>query len=219
MQTARALFRGPLTQTAKALAAGEVSAAHAGVLAAGTDDLPPATAAEAEPVLLEAAGRLDPPGLRRVIAHLREVTDPAGAEQKQQRRFERRGLWLASTWEGMVAVNGLLDPEAGQTLLAALEPLARPSGVEDARTGWQRNADALTELARRSLEHGCLPRAGGVRPQLLVTVDLVRMSTRSGPTVLVRSGPTSRPCGASPGSAQPHSAATGTGPGGTITGR
>jgi hypothetical protein len=28
---------------------------------------------------------------------------------------------------------------------------------------------------------------------------LVRMSTRSGPTVLVRSGPTSRPCGASPG--------------------
>jgi hypothetical protein len=27
----------------------------------------------------------------------------------------------------------------------------------------------------------------------------VRMSTRSGPTVLVRSGPTSRPCGVSPG--------------------
>ena len=29
--------------------------------------------------------------------------------------------------EGMVAVNGLLEPEAGQTLLAALEPLARPT--------------------------------------------------------------------------------------------
>ncbi len=33
-------------------------------------------------------------------------------------------------------------------------------------------ADALTELARRTLESGQLPQSGGVRPQLLVTVDL-----------------------------------------------
>ena len=163
VQTARALFRGPLTQTAQALAAGEVSAAHAAVLANGTADLPPATAAEAEPVLLEAAGRLDPLGLRRVIAHLRYVADPEGADQQAQRRFERRGVRLSSTFEGMVGIDGLLDPEAGQTLLAALEPLARPNGVEDARSGWQRNADALVELARRSLERGGLPQTGGVR--------------------------------------------------------
>ena len=72
----------------------------------------------------------------------------------------------------MVAVNGLLEAEAGQTLLAALEPLARPSDAADARTGGQRRADALTELARRTLEGGQLPQSGGVRPQLLVTVDL-----------------------------------------------
>ena len=30
----------------------------------------------------------------------------------------------------------------------------------------------LTELARRHLEAGRLPRTGGVRPQLLVTVEL-----------------------------------------------
>jgi hypothetical protein len=70
-------------------------------------------------------------------------------------------VWLAPTWEGMLAVGGLLDPEAGQTLLAALEPLARPASAEDDRSGWQRNADALTELARRSLEGGRLPRSGG----------------------------------------------------------
>ena len=74
--------------------------------------------------------------------------------------------------EGMVAVNGLLDPEAGQTLVAALDPLARPASADDTRTGGQRRADALTELARRSLEAGQLPQTGGVRPQLLVTVDL-----------------------------------------------
>jgi hypothetical protein len=72
----------------------------------------------------------------------------------------------------MVAVDGLLEPEAGQTLLAALEPLAGPATADDSRNGGQRTADALTELARRALEGGRLPQAGGVRPQLLVTVDL-----------------------------------------------
>jgi hypothetical protein len=115
-----------------------------------------------------------------VIVHLRQVADPDAAEQAQQRRLDRRGLWLAPTWEGMLAVEGLLEPEAGQTLLAALEPLARPSGAHDDRSGWQRNADALAELARRGLEGGRLPRSGGVRPQLLVTVDLATLLGQPG---------------------------------------
>jgi hypothetical protein len=73
---------------------------------------------------------------------------------------------------GMVAVNGLLDPEAGQMLVAALEPLARPQDSQDPRSASQRRADALVELARRNLEGGQLPQSGGVRPQLTVTVDL-----------------------------------------------
>jgi hypothetical protein len=175
VRTARALFRGSLAGTAQALAAGEISSTHAAVLAHGTGDLPAHTTMEAEPVLLEAARRLDPRRLRRVVAHLRQVADPQGADADQERRHDRRGLWLAPTWEGMLAVDGLLDPEAGQTLLAALEPLARPGSADDDRSGWQRNADALTELARRSLEGGRLPRSGGVRPQLLVTVDLATL--------------------------------------------
>jgi hypothetical protein len=72
----------------------------------------------------------------------------------------------------MVALDGLLEPEAGQTLVAALEPLARPHSATDERSGGQRRADALTELARRALEGGRLPQTGGVRPQLTVLVDL-----------------------------------------------
>ena len=94
------------------------------MLAAGTQDLPAPTASEAEPVLLEAARRLDPPRLRRVVAHLQLVADPEGAASQAERRHVRRGLWLTPTLEGMVAVDGLLEPEAGQTLVAALEPLA-----------------------------------------------------------------------------------------------
>jgi Domain of unknown function (DUF222)/HNH endonuclease len=172
VRTARALFRGPLAGTGQALVEGELSLAHAQVLAAGTQELPDQVAREAEPVLLEAARRLDPPRLRQAITHLRLVADPEGADAQAERQHQRRGVWLSATWEGMVAVNGLLDPEAGQTLQAALEPLARPANAQDDRSGGQRRADALTELARRSLEGGRLPRSGGVRPQLLVTVDL-----------------------------------------------
>ena len=172
VRTARALFRGPLAATATAVVDGQISVAHASVLAHGTHDLPAHLTVEAEPVLLEAARRLDPPRLRRVLGHLRLVADPDRAEHDSERRQQRRGLWLATTWDGMMALQGLLDPEAGQTLLAALEPLARPTDAADARSGDQRRADALGELARRSLEAGRLPQTGGVRPQLTVTVDL-----------------------------------------------
>ena len=63
-----------------------------------------------------------------------------------------------------MAVDGLLEPEAGQTLLAALEPLARPADANDSRSGSQRNADALTELARHALEGGRSPRPVGSGP-------------------------------------------------------
>jgi Domain of unknown function (DUF222) len=180
VRVARALHRGPLAGTAQALAEGEVSYQHAAALTRATQALPPATTAAAEPVLLEAARRLDPPTLRKVVGHLVEVADPDTAHEQTLRRHERRGLWVAPTFEGMVAIDGLLNPEAGETLLTALEPLARPTVAEDERTAAQRNADALTELARRQLEGGRLPQAGGVRPQVVVTVDLASLLGQAG---------------------------------------
>jgi hypothetical protein len=180
VRTARALFRGPLPQTAKALTDGQLSVAHAAVLAAGTHHLPDHVTSEAEPVLVQAARRLDPARLRRVVGHLQLVADPEGAASQAERRHERRGLWLSPTLDGMVAMDGLLEAEAGQVLLAALEPLARPHSAEDPRSGGQRQADALTELARRSLERGRLPQTGGVRPQLTVMVDLDSLTSGPG---------------------------------------
>ena len=84
VRTARALFRGPLAATAEALIAGELTVAHARVLAHGTQDLPDDVTVAAEPVLVEAAGRLDPPRLRRVIAHLCLVADPDAADRAQR---------------------------------------------------------------------------------------------------------------------------------------
>jgi len=180
VRVARALHRGQLAGTAQALAAGEISWTHAAVLARGTQDLPGQSTAQAEPVLLEAARRLDPPRLRRVVAHLGEVADPEAAEVRACRQHDQRGPWVSATMAGMVAVDGLLEAEAGETLLAALEPLARPGAADDQRSGSQRRADALTELARRALEGGRLPLTGGVRPQVTVTVELASLLGQAG---------------------------------------
>ena len=58
------------------------------MLAHGTYDLPDQVAAEAEPVLLDAARRLDPPQLRRAVAHLRLVADPDGADRRAERQHQ-----------------------------------------------------------------------------------------------------------------------------------
>jgi hypothetical protein len=180
VRTARALHRGPLAGTAEALAAGAVSYQHAAALADATSDLPPARVAEAEPVFLDAAGRLDPPRLRRVAEHLRELVDPDMAEERTRRQLERRGLWLSPTFAGMVDVKGLLDPEAGEAVQAALAPLARPTGPEDERKAAQRCADALADLARWRLRAGDLPQEGGLRPNLTVTADWASLQARHG---------------------------------------
>jgi hypothetical protein len=139
VRTARAVFRGPLTATAKALTDGTISPAHAAVLAHGTQDLPAQVAVEAEPVLVEAAGRLDPPRLRRVLGHLQLAADPEAAEARTERQHGRRGLWLSSTLEGMVAVDGLLDPEVlARTLVGDGALTDRGDGAGSLAWCWSR---------------------------------------------------------------------------------
>src|SRR5215207_8258756 len=122
VRTARALFRGPLPESGTALCAGELSAAHAEVLAASTLHLPDHVVADAEPTLLDPTRRLDPPGLRQVVTHFGYTIDPDRADAAAQRRYERRGLWLTVTLDRMVAVRGIMTPEAGQPLITALDP-------------------------------------------------------------------------------------------------
>jgi Domain of unknown function (DUF222)/HNH endonuclease len=178
VRTARALFRGPLPESGKALCQGEISVAHAEVLAASTLHLPDHAIQAAEATLLDSARCQDPTRLRQVVTHTEYVIDPDGADGRAQRRYERRGVWFTVTYDRMVVVRGIMDPEAGQIVQAALDPLARPADAADTRSGGQRTADALTELARRQLEAGQLPKSGGVRLQLSVIVDLPSLHRR-----------------------------------------
>jgi hypothetical protein len=114
-RTARAVVPRPLTATAQALTRGSSRSPTPAALAHGTRDLPAQVVAEAEPTLVAAAWRLDPPRLRRLVEHLRHPLDPDAADAHAHHHHQRRGLWTATTWEDMVALQGLLDPEAGQT--------------------------------------------------------------------------------------------------------
>src|SRR6266545_5017237 len=149
VRVGRALHRGRLPAVAAALAAGEISYEHAAAIVQGLGELPPAVAGAGEEAAL---------GLAR-------------EDERAQRQHARRGLDINPTFEGMVALNGLLDPEAGETVRAAITALARPAGPDDERSAAQRRADALTELARRSLDVGDLPESGGARPHIGVVID------------------------------------------------
>ena len=172
VRAARALHRGRLPAVADALAAGEISHEHAAAIAAGLAGLPREQARAAEPIVLGVAREQDPATTRRVVEHLRHALDPDGEDERGRRRHDRRGLRLSTTWEGMLGVDGLLDPEAGEVVLAAVNALAKPGGPDDDRSAAQRRADALTELARRALDTGQLPATGGARPHMSIVVDL-----------------------------------------------
>jgi hypothetical protein len=112
VRTARALFPGPLPESGTALCAGDISAAHAEVLAASTLHQPDHVVMDAEATLLESARRLDPTGLGQVVTHFAYTIDPDRADQQAQRRYERRGLWLTVTLDRMVAVRGIMPPRS-----------------------------------------------------------------------------------------------------------
>jgi hypothetical protein len=109
VRIARAVFRGPLPASGAALMNGEISVAHAAVLAASTLHLPDHVVMDAEATLLDSARHLDPTRLRQVAAHLQYTVDPDGADAAAQRRHERRGVWLTQTIDRMVAAG---PPEA-----------------------------------------------------------------------------------------------------------
>jgi hypothetical protein len=79
---------------------------------------------------------------------------------------------LTSTFDGMTRLDGMLDPEGGAALRAALFPLTQRLGPDDDRTPPQRRADALTTLATAAMSFDdLLPTFNGERPAITATLD------------------------------------------------
>lgn len=181
---------GDRAAVASALADGTISVDHARLVTTALAELAgvdPGLAVETEAPLLAAARRVDPARLRREIAHARHALVPAAAADADEQAYRRRHLDVATTFDGTVAVHGILDPEGGETLLV---PLAGLSGRtrDDERTSGQRRADALVELCHRQLDRAELPALGGERPHLSVLVPLAALAPSA-----TAAGATARP--------------------------
>jgi Domain of unknown function (DUF222) len=178
-----------LPALAAAVAAGEVSAEHVRLIRhtmrriPNTVDQPTRDAAERD--LVEHARTLDPDQLRHACARLLMCLDPDGSlgSTDGERRRQRAFTIGRQDRHGMYPVQGLLDPETGALLRAALEPLAGPRHTaqeRDTRTVSQRMHDAVRDAAKLMLASGELPSQAGMPATLIITAKLDDLERKTG---------------------------------------
>jgi hypothetical protein len=138
-----------------------------------------AAAQELDQIFARAARQLLPEQMRIVTAHARHCVDPGGSLSDANKQHRGRWLHFSQTIDGVFVLDGMLDPEGGATLRTAIEALIPPRRDSDL-TAAQRRADALVELAMRSLNSGELPTTHGVRPHVTVTVPEASLQKRAG---------------------------------------
>lgn len=172
---ARALDQMP--QVRRSLHGGAISLSAVRVLGEAQHAEPEAFQAS-EPFLVDTASRHSVADLRRVVVRWRHVVERerVGSEGLDAVLRARRRLHTSVTLDGMVRVDGDLDPEAGETVLTALRAVldseARSEHAADDRAPAQRRADALGEICRGWLERTDRPEVAGERPHLSVTVPV-----------------------------------------------
>ncbi|WP_246155240.1 HNH endonuclease signature motif containing protein [Saccharopolyspora hirsuta] len=168
-----------LPATAEAIASGAITAQHARVIIDGVQRMAPVnTTAEleqAETLLAGYARDHSPHQLARLAERVRYYFDQDGAFRAEETQHRIRELHYGTTADGMTVINARLDRETGAKFRAVLQPLAAPrpteDGERDPRTPGQRNADALDALLDIAIVSDRLPRSGGQRPQIAVTID------------------------------------------------
>lgn len=131
--------------TAAALASGAITSTQVDTIATLTrnrEDL----YADGERALLAVAETLGADGFARAARYWRSCADDALADADAFAVHERRHFHASKTIFGTVRVDGELDLDGGETLLAALDAMDAPDAGDD-RTPGQRNADNLVQMA------------------------------------------------------------------------
>ncbi|MDA3628021.1 DUF222 domain-containing protein [Saccharopolyspora sp. WRP15-2] len=168
-----------LPATAAAMAEGAIGLEHARVIVAGIKKLPEHARchrlAEVDSMLAGWARQMPPRELAIIAERLRYLLDQDGAYRDEENQHEARELHYTTARDGMMVIKARLDRETGAKFAALVEPLAAPrpelDGEKDPRTAGQRNADALGAILDLAAGSDEMPRAGGQRPHLTVTVD------------------------------------------------
>jgi hypothetical protein len=170
-----------MPRTREALASGDVSASAASMLVAAREANKPEFK-RVEATLVDAALNLPVRELSHALAYWREAVDRHAAADGVDRVRERRRLHVSPALDGMVRVDGDLDPESGEHLMTALRAVldaaVRRSG--EAHSAPRRRADALGEICRQWLDSADRPSVATERPHVCVTLDLASLEGRAG---------------------------------------
>jgi hypothetical protein len=170
VRVARALRQMPAT--AEAFRSGDLGPDAVRILA-GASEADPEVFGRDEQVLLDAALGHPVGELRAIVSYWRQAVD---GDERAERLWRDRRLFVSHLLDGMVRVDGTLDPESGEVVITALRAIqdaeARTRPRDDDRTPAQRRADAMAELARRFLDHPDRPAVGGERPHVTLTVGI-----------------------------------------------
>ena len=133
-----------LAESTQAMDAGEIGFAHLAVMARTANAVGDAFD---ETMLLRLAKESSPGRFHYNCLHYRHALNAEAYADEQADQAQTRTLHMSTGSDGCLFITGLLDPVGGAVVRNALEPLARPSGVDDHRLRPQRYADALVELA------------------------------------------------------------------------
>ncbi len=178
----------------EAHSSGRLTGGQLSVFGQAADVLPGPVMTEAASTLVELARRFDSRVLRTAVNRIKAAVQgdaAAVANDADVDVFAQRSLHVSRTFDGMVVVDGVLDPEAGSAVVACLEALAAPRDADDdgpdLRSRSQRNADALGEICTRLLATGELPSTGGQKPHVTLVLDVPMLTAYTGDGMGTRS--------------------------------
>ena len=177
----------------RAWSAGEINAAHVGVIAALGRDTTKEALERDEAVLVDQARSLPFGPFTQAMSYWEQHADPDGTDEAAEKRRTQRDVYLTPSFQGTYFGKMNLDPISGAIVFDELARIERqlfesdwaeankalgrdPHADELARTSPQRRADALVEMATRSKT---APK-NGQRPTPLFSVLVDYESTMHG---------------------------------------
>ncbi|MGH8895936.1 MAG: DUF222 domain-containing protein [Egibacteraceae bacterium] len=180
-QTDTAVGLEGLPETAAAVRAGKVGLGQAQVAVQTAKELRPDVREDLDRLVAGDGGGLDRRQLREHVDAWTHTVDPEALGGRERRAWaNRRASVTSDGLDGSGRVEARLDPVGTATLTAALDPLARKTSQTDDRTYPQRLADALVELARRSLDAGDLPQVAVQRPHVILIATAETLEGKPG---------------------------------------
>jgi len=178
VRMARQLAELPLAS--ESLCAGRASFTNVALIARLADDVGCEAVRSVEETLVTAAEVVDPGQMRYLALVTRMRLDADGALDQDNRNHERRWFACDQTFGGVFVLRGELDAEGGALLKTAINALSAPAGPDDQRTGSQRRADAIVDLASRHLQGTATASIHGQRPHLILTASLEALQGQPG---------------------------------------